>query len=36
VYVLLNGLGLLWMLASGGLMLSQRWLLNQPSTPPAP
>ncbi|MEY4298220.1 MAG: hypothetical protein RLZZ423_1399 [Cyanobacteriota bacterium] len=26
IYVLLNGLGLLWMLVSGGLMLGQRWL----------
>jgi hypothetical protein len=25
LYVLLNGLGLLWMLASGGAMLWQRW-----------
>jgi hypothetical protein len=25
-YVLLNGLGLLWMLITGGVMLSQRWL----------
>lgn len=25
VYVLLNGLGLLWMLGTGGLMLGQRW-----------
>lgn len=25
VYVLLNGLGLLWMLASGGALLVQRW-----------
>lgn len=25
VYVLLNGLGLLWMLSSGALMLGQRW-----------
>jgi hypothetical protein len=25
LYVLLNGLGLLWMLGSGALMLSQRW-----------
>jgi uncharacterized iron-regulated membrane protein len=36
IYVLLNGLGLLWMLVSGGLMLSQRWLLRQPIKPPAP
>ena len=25
VYVLVNGLGLLWMLASGGALLLQRW-----------
>jgi hypothetical protein len=25
VYVLLNGLGLLWMLVSGGLLVLQRW-----------
>jgi hypothetical protein len=25
VYVLLNGLGLLWMLATGGALLLQRW-----------
>lgn len=25
VYVLLNGLGLLWMLVSGGVLLVQRW-----------
>ncbi len=25
VYVLLNGLGLLWMLATGGALLVQRW-----------
>ena len=25
LYVLLNGLGLLWMLASGGALLVQRW-----------
>jgi hypothetical protein len=36
VYVLLNGLGLLWMLGSGGLMLGQRWLLKRPAGPPAP
>jgi hypothetical protein len=32
VYVLLNGLGLLWMLTSGGLLLAQRWgLLKRPA-----
>ena len=36
IYVLLNGLGLLWMLVSGGLMLSQRWLLRTPTKTPAP
>ena len=36
IYVLLNGLGLLWMLVSGALMISQRWLLRQPASPPAP
>jgi hypothetical protein len=25
VYVLLNGMGLLWMLATGGALLVQRW-----------
>jgi uncharacterized iron-regulated membrane protein len=29
VYVLLNGLGLLWMLVTGGLMLLQRWQLRR-------
>ena len=36
IYVALNGLGLLWMLVSGALMLSQRWLLTQAARPPAP
>ena len=36
IYVLLNGLGLLWMLVSGALMLSQRWLRRTPSKAPAP
>ena len=36
IYVLLNGLGLLWMLVSGGLMLSQRWLRRTPTKTPAP
>ncbi|MFZ9849847.1 MAG: peptidase [Vulcanococcus sp.] len=35
IYVLLNGLGLLWMLVSGGLMLGQRWL-RQAGQGPAP
>ncbi|MFW6731926.1 MAG: peptidase [Synechococcus sp.] len=29
VYVLLNGLGLLWMLVTGGLMLLQRWQIRR-------
>ena len=29
VYVLLNGLGLLWMLGSGALMLLQRWRIRR-------
>jgi len=36
IYVLLNGLGLLWMLVSGALMLSQRWLRRTASKAPAP
>ena len=36
IYVLLNGLGLLWMLVSGALMLSQRWLRRAPAKTPAP
>jgi uncharacterized iron-regulated membrane protein len=35
IYVLLNGLGLLWMLVSGGLMVGQRWL-RQGGKAPAP
>ncbi|MFM2081247.1 MAG: hypothetical protein RLZZ219_1929 [Cyanobacteriota bacterium] len=35
-YVLLNGLGLLWMLVSGALMLSQRWLKRAAARTPAP
>lgn len=36
VYVLLNGLGLLWMLVSGGLLLGQRWLRRATLKTPAP
>ena len=36
IYVLLNGLGLLWMLASGALMLSQRWRQRRPTGNAAP
>ena len=36
IYVLLNGLGLLWMLVSGALMLSQRWRRRAPAKTPAP
>ena len=36
IYVLLNGLGLLWMLGTGGWMLIQRWRPKQPARPPAP
>ena len=36
IYVLLNGLGLLWMLVSGGLLLSRRWLRRTPTGTPAP
>ncbi len=35
-YVLLNGLGLLWMLITGGVMLSQRWLKRAAVKTPAP
>jgi hypothetical protein len=35
-YVLLNGLGLLWMLISGALMLGQRWLRRAGERNPAP
>jgi uncharacterized iron-regulated membrane protein len=36
IYVLLNGLGLLWMLGSGGWMLVRRWASPRPAGPPAP
>ncbi len=36
VYVLLNGLGLLWMLGTGGWMLIQRWRPGRSPEPPAP
>ncbi|MFZ9973552.1 MAG: peptidase [Vulcanococcus sp.] len=36
IYVLLNGLGLLWMLGSGGWMLLRRWRPLRSSEPPAP
>lgn len=39
VYVLLNGLGLLWMLATGAGMLLQKWRRSSgrpPARPPAP
>ena len=36
VYVLLNGLGLLWMLGTGAGMLSQRWLRRAAPKTPAP
>ena len=36
LYVLLNGLGLLWMLSSGALLLNQRWLQRRGSNRPAP
>jgi uncharacterized iron-regulated membrane protein len=36
IYVLLNGLGLLWMLGSGALVLSQRWRRRSPSGDGAP
>ena len=35
-YVLLNGLGLLWMLGTGAVMLSQRWCRRAPAKTPAP
>jgi hypothetical protein len=35
-YVLLNGLGLLWMLGSGALLLGQRWSRRTRTKPPAP
>ena len=36
VFVLLNGLGLIWMLGSGALLLSQRWRQNKTAGPSAP
>ena len=36
LYVLLNGLGLLWMLGSGALMLSPRWGRKEGQKAPAP
>ena len=36
IYVLLNGLGLLWMLGTGVVMLSQRWRRKRAISPPAP
>jgi len=36
IYVLLNGLGLLWMLGSGALLISQRWLKRTGQKSPAP
>jgi uncharacterized iron-regulated membrane protein len=36
LYVLLNGLGLLWMLGTGGAMLWQRWRRRAAATNPAP
>jgi uncharacterized iron-regulated membrane protein len=36
VYVLLNGLGLLWMLGSGTVLLTQRWRQRKPPGPLAP
>ena len=36
LYVLLNGLGLLWMMGSGALMLSQRWGRKEGQKAPAP
>ena len=36
VYVLLNGLGLLWMLGSGALLLIRRWQQRKPRGTPAP
>jgi hypothetical protein len=35
-YVLLNGLGLLWMLSTGAVLLSQRWLKRTAVKTPAP
>jgi uncharacterized iron-regulated membrane protein len=36
IVVLLNGLGLLWMLGSGALLLSQRWSQQRRNRNPAP
>ena len=36
IYVLLNGLGMLWMLGSGALLLTQRWSQRKPARDPAP
>ena len=36
IYVLLNGLGLLWMLGSGTLLLAQRWRRRMGTKAPAP
>ncbi len=36
LYVLCNCLGLLWMLGSGALLLTQRWHQRKPSGPLAP
>ena len=36
IYVLLNGLGLLWMLGSGSLLLAQRWRRRMGTKAPAP
>ena len=36
LYVLCNGLGLLWMLGSGALLLTQRWQQRKPPGPLAP
>ena len=36
IYVLLNGLGLLWMLGSGTLLLAQRWRRRRGTKAPAP
>jgi uncharacterized iron-regulated membrane protein len=36
IYVLLNGLGLLWMLGTGAALLSQRWRHSRAISPPAP
>ncbi|MGD1905731.1 MAG: PepSY domain-containing protein [Leptolyngbyaceae cyanobacterium] len=38
IYVLLNGLGLLWMITTGGLMAWQNWQRSRPKStaPPSP